>query len=63
MRMVLRVTIALLAFLLIALPSAAQAKRAALVIGNSAYVHADTLANPKNDASDFAGVLAKSVLK
>ena len=58
--MVLRVTIALLAFLLIALPSAAQAKRAALVIGNSAYMHADTLANPKNDASDFAGVLAKS---
>src|SRR6516225_11852096 len=60
MRMVLRVTIALLAFLLIALPSAAQAKRAALVVGNSAYVHADTLANPTNDASDFAGVLAKS---
>jgi len=54
------VTIALLAFLVIALPSAAEAKRAALVIGNSAYVHASMLANPKNDATDFAAVLAES---
>ncbi len=34
-----------------------QAKRVALVIGNSAYKHAAQLANPKNDAVDIAAAL------
>ncbi len=39
-------------------PSAgAQEKRVALVIGNSAYSHAPTLANPANDATDMADAL------
>jgi uncharacterized caspase-like protein len=33
-------------------------KRVALVIGNSAYAHTATLANPRNDASDVAAALA-----
>jgi hypothetical protein len=33
------------------------AKRVALVIGNSAYVHAPALANPKHDAADMAAAL------
>ncbi len=35
------------------------AKRVALVIGNSAYVHANPLPNPKNDADDIAKKLAE----
>src|SRR5262249_47026973 len=54
----LRAVIALSVFL--ALGSSAEAKRVALVIGNSAYVHAWTLANPKNDATDVAAALRKS---
>jgi hypothetical protein len=42
---------------LLAYPAAAQ-KRVALVIGNSAYTHAQALANPANDARDMAGVLS-----
>jgi hypothetical protein len=42
-----------------ALPATATEKRVALVIGNSAYVNAGTLANPVNDASDTAQVLKK----
>ena len=34
-------------------------KRVALVIGNAAYVHAGTLANPRNDAGDIAAELKK----
>jgi len=34
-------------------------KRVALVIGNSAYQHAGTLTNPKNDATDVAATLKK----
>ena len=45
---------------LIALGSSAEAKRVALVIGNSAYKHAGELANPKNDATDVAAALKKS---
>ena len=38
--------------------SAAKAeKRVALIIGNSAYVNAGQLRNPKNDATDFASAL------
>jgi hypothetical protein len=44
-------TCALAAFALAALPAGAQ-KRAALVVGNSAYSHASPLANPTNDAED-----------
>lgn len=37
--------------------SQALAKRVALVIGNSAYENASTLANPANDATDMAAAL------
>jgi len=37
--------------------SAAAQKRVALVIGNSAYVHAGALANPANDAQAIAAAL------
>jgi uncharacterized caspase-like protein len=37
-------------------PAAAQ-KRVALVVGNSAYLHASALPNPANDASDVAAAL------
>lgn len=36
------------------LPANATTKRVALVIGNSAYVNANPLANPRNDASDMS---------
>ena len=39
--------------------SALGAERVALVIGNSAYKNATELPNPRNDASDIAGVLEK----
>ena len=54
----LRAVIALC--VLVVLGSTAQAKRVALVIGNSAYAHAGTLTNPKNDAADVAAALKKS---
>jgi hypothetical protein len=38
-------------------PAFAQAKRVALVIGNSAYKHTTRLTNPKNDANDVAAKL------
>ena len=54
----LRHTIAFL--LLICVSSAAMAeRRVALVIGNSAYQHTPTLANPRNDATDMAAALKK----
>ncbi len=37
--------------------SALASKRVALVIGNSAYVHAPPLANPRNDAVDVGNLL------
>lgn len=37
--------------------AASADKRVALVIGNSAYVHAPPLANPRNDAADMAAKL------
>ena len=47
-------------FVLLLLPAIAHAqKRVALVIGNSAYKHAEELTNPKNDAADMAAVLRK----
>lgn len=55
-RVAVRVGALAAAALLLALPAAAQ-KRAALVIGNSAYAHAGALVNPANDASDVATAL------
>ena len=46
----------LLALVAAPAPAAAE-KRVALVIGNAAYQHAPTLANPGNDASDMAAKL------
>jgi hypothetical protein len=46
----------LAAFVLLSLSANAQ-KRAALVVGNSAYSHATPLANPTNDAKDMGAVL------
>jgi uncharacterized caspase-like protein len=41
----------------------AAENRVALVIGNSAYLHAPELANPKNDAEDLATALRKLEFK
>lgn len=47
-------------FALAAMSASAWAgKRVALIIGNSAYEHAPELANPRNDAADFAAKLAE----
>jgi hypothetical protein len=48
----------LLAYALLVLPAAAE-KRVALVVGNSAYVHANPLPNPVNDAGDMAKALTE----
>ena len=48
---------ALITLVLACLVVPAQAKRVALVIGNSAYRHAPELGNPKNDATDMAAAL------
>ena len=48
--------VAVAAYLLLALPAAAD-KRVALVVGNSAYAHANPLPNPANDANDVAAAL------
>lgn len=39
---------------------AAAGKRVALVIGNSAYMHSGTLANPRNDAELIGGTLQRA---
>lgn len=54
----LRLLFGLIAAVLLALPAHAE-RRVALVIGNSTYVNATMLRNPKNDASDFAETLKK----
>ena len=46
------------AYLLLILPAAAE-KRVALVVGNSAYAHANPLPNPVNDAGDMAKALTE----
>ena len=48
---------ALIALVLSAFPVAAQGKRVAFVIGNSAYKHAGELTNPRNDAVDMTAIL------
>jgi uncharacterized caspase-like protein len=50
---------AVLVPLLLSQPAAAQ-KRVALVVGNSAYVHAGPLANPVNDANEVAAALRET---
>jgi hypothetical protein len=54
---VLRFTLVLTCAALMLAPAARAEKRAALVIGNSQYVNAPPLANPKNDATDVAAAL------
>ena len=49
----------LLTVSLVAAPSAQAERRVALVIGNSAYLNAAALRNPKNDAADIAEALKK----
>ena len=46
------------AYVLLVVPAAAE-KRVALVVGNSAYVHAAALPNPVNDAGDMAKALTE----
>jgi secreted trypsin-like serine protease len=56
---VLRLIAFLLAVSLLSATAGAEVKRVALVVGNSAYVNAGSLANPKNDASDISAALKK----
>lgn len=53
----MRILAVVIGRVLVALLTAAQAKRLALVVGNSAYEHTPTLNNPRNDATDVAAVL------
>ena len=53
-----RVLAPVVAYLLFVFTAAAD-KRVALVIGNSAYVHAAPLPNPVNDAGDIAKALTE----
>jgi uncharacterized caspase-like protein len=53
-----RLLATVVAYLLLVFPGAAE-KRVALVVGNSAYVHANPLPNPANDASDMAKALTE----
>jgi uncharacterized caspase-like protein len=52
-----RVGVAFLLLMILAATSAHAEKRVALVIGNSAYLHAAELINPKHDADDMAAAL------
>src|ERR1044072_680757 len=55
----LGLVLALLVVPLLAAPAAQAERRVALVIGNSAYVNASALRNPRNDAADMAESLRK----
>jgi uncharacterized caspase-like protein len=55
----MRVIAVLITLVVVALPAAAQGKRVALIIVNSAYQHTPKLANPKNDATDMSAALKK----
>lgn len=52
-------TIAIVLFGLALRVAPAEAKRVALVVGNSAYRNAAALSNPRNDAADMAAALRK----
>jgi hypothetical protein len=56
---VLRCILAVLLLLAVQATDALAAKRVALVIGNSAYLHTPRLENPRNDATDIAAALRK----
>ncbi len=56
----LRLVIAVLVIQMLAAMPALAEKRVALVIGNSAYVHATVLANPANDAAEMAKALTET---
>ena len=43
--------------MMLAADAARAEKRVALIVGNSAYVHATPLTNPINDATDMAAAL------
>ncbi|MBN9267686.1 MAG: hypothetical protein BGN89_02445 [Alphaproteobacteria bacterium 64-6] len=58
MRALLHVLIAFVVGAFCLAETASAQKRVALVIGNSAYAHTPTLANPRNDAGDVAAALA-----
>jgi len=51
-----RMVVALVLMMVFSVAAQAE-KRVALVVGNSAYKHAGTLSNPKNDADDMAAAL------
>ncbi len=51
--------ILLAVYFVAASPAASEQKRLALVVGNSAYIHAGELPNPRNDAADIAAALEK----
>jgi uncharacterized caspase-like protein len=55
----LRRSICLVAACVLAFAAAAEDKRVALVIGNSAYLKIQSLNNPKNDATDVASALKR----
>jgi uncharacterized caspase-like protein len=58
MRQTFCVLLALVVGAFLSVEAAEAQKRIALVIGNSAYTHTPTLANPRNDAVDVAAALA-----
>ena len=52
--------VAVLAFVVVAMPSIARADgRVALVVGNSTYAHIGRLSNPDNDARDISAALRR----
>lgn len=53
----IRMLVSAVCALVLQMGPALAEKRVALVIGNAAYVHANKLANPKNDATDMAANL------
>ena len=53
----LRLWVLVLVMTLWSFSGVAMAKRVALVVGNSAYLHAPSLHNPKNDAEAMAEAL------
>ena len=60
MRVVRSLVVAVLAFVVVAVPSVALADgRVALVVGNSTYAHIGRLPNPENDAADMSEALRR----
>ena len=60
MRAVMSLVVAVLAFVVFAVPSVVLADgRVALVVGNSTYAHIGRLPNPDNDAADISVALRR----